>query len=164
MLVIRLSRKGRRNHPMYRIVVAEHSKPTDGKFVEAVGTYNSIAQDQPLLVNKERVEYWMSQGAKPSNTVAKLLNKVGFDLPIIQKQKPPKKSKKDEDQPKESKTEKGTVAKVEVDESKTEENKTEEVKPEKTSVDADETKTEDLKEEPETKVDKSANDNKKEND
>lgn len=149
MLVIRLSRKGRRNRPMYRIVVAEHSKPTDGKFVEVVGTYNSIAQDQPLLVNKERVEYWMSQGAKPSNTVAKLLNKVGFDLPIIQKQKPPKKSKKDEGQPKESKPEK---------------NKAEEVKPEKTSIDADENKTEDLKKEPETKVDKSANDNKKEND
>ena len=85
MLVIRLSRKGRRNRPIYRIVVAEHSRPTDGKFVEVVGTYNSIAPDKPLSVKKDRVEYWMSKGAKPSNTVAKLLNKVGFSLEVIKK-------------------------------------------------------------------------------
>lgn len=87
MLVIRLSRRGRRNLPMYRILVAEHSKPTDGKFVEMLGHYDPAALNQPLSVNKERVEYWMAQGAKPSNTVAKLLNRVGFDLPVVQKQK-----------------------------------------------------------------------------
>lgn len=96
MLVIRLSRKGRRNHPMYRITVAENSKPTGGKFVEVVGHYNPIAADQPLSVNKERVEYWLSQGVKPSNTVARLLNRVGFNLPVIQKQKPAKKRDKKE--------------------------------------------------------------------
>jgi len=129
LLVIRLSRKGRRNRPMYRIVVAEHSKPTDGKFVEIVGTYNSIAQNQSLSVNKERVKYWMSQGAQPSNTVAKLLNKVGFDLPVIQKQKLPKKGKKDENQPKESKAE-GSATKAKIDEPQKEENKTGEARPE----------------------------------
>lgn len=97
MLVIRLSRKGRRNRPIYRIVVAEHSRPTDGKFVEVVGTYNSIAADKPLSVKKDRVEYWMSQGAKPSNTVAKLLNKVGFNLEVIKKNKPSKQKTKEED-------------------------------------------------------------------
>ena len=78
---------------MYRITVAENSKPTGGKFVEVVGHYNPIAADQPLSVNKERVEYWLSQGVKPSNTVARLLNRVGFSLPVIQKQKSAKKLK-----------------------------------------------------------------------
>ena len=91
MLVIRLSRKGRRNHPMYRIQVAENSMPTDGKFVEIVGSYNPTATDQPLEVKKERVEHWIKQGAQPSNTVARLLNKVGFNLPVDQKNKAPKK-------------------------------------------------------------------------
>ncbi|MBU1082930.1 30S ribosomal protein S16 [Patescibacteria group bacterium] len=91
MLVIRLSRQGRRNSPTYRLVVAENSKATDGSFVEIVGNYNSIAKDQPLVVEKERIEYWISQGAKPSNTVAKLLNRVGFDLSVEKKSKAPKK-------------------------------------------------------------------------
>jgi len=97
LLVIRLSRKGRRNRPIYRIVVAEHSRPTDGKFVEVIGAYNSIAADKPLSVKKDRVEYWMSKGAKPSNTVAKLLNKVGFDLKIVKKNKPSKQKTKEGD-------------------------------------------------------------------
>lgn len=91
MLVIRLSRKGRRNHPMYRLLVAEHSKPTDGDFVEIVGHYNPTAPDQPLTVNKERISYWMSKGALPSNSVSKLLNRVGFDLPVEEKHREPKK-------------------------------------------------------------------------
>lgn len=91
MLVIRLSRKGRRNFPMYRLQVAENSMPTDGKFVEIVGSYNPTATDQPLEVKKDRVEYWISKGAQPSNTVAKLLNKVGFNLPVEQGNKAPKK-------------------------------------------------------------------------
>lgn len=82
---------------MYRLVVAENSNPTDGKFVEIVGNYNSIAQDQPLAIEKERVEYWLSKGAQPSNTVARLLNsKAGFSLPVETKNRPPKKQAKEE--------------------------------------------------------------------
>ncbi|MFH1088528.1 MAG: 30S ribosomal protein S16 [Patescibacteria group bacterium] len=94
LLVIRLSRKGRRNFPMYRLQVAENSMPTDGKFVEIVGNYNPTAADQPFEVKKDRVEYWISKGAQPSNTVAKLLNKVGFNLPVEQGNKAPKKKAK----------------------------------------------------------------------
>jgi len=76
---------------MYRLTVAENSMPTDGKFVEIVGSYNPTALDQPLVVQKDRVEYWISKGAKPTNTVAKLLNKQGFSLPVTQYHKAPKK-------------------------------------------------------------------------
>lgn len=79
---------------MYRIQVAENSMPTDGKFVEIVGHYNPTSTDQPLEVKKERVEYWIKQGAQPSDTVAKLLNKVGFSLLVEQKNKSPKKKAK----------------------------------------------------------------------
>lgn len=89
--MIRLSRKGRRNHPMYRITVAENSMPTDGKFVEIVGNYNPTDLNQPLVVQKDRVEYWISKGAKPTNTVSKLLNKQGFNLPVEEYHKAPKK-------------------------------------------------------------------------
>lgn len=76
---------------MYRITVAEHSKPTDGKFVEIIGHYNPIAKDQPLEVKKDRVDYWVSQGVQVSNTVAKLLNKIGYKFEIIEKKRTPKK-------------------------------------------------------------------------
>lgn len=91
MLVIRLSRQGRRNSPTYRLVVAENSKPVDGSFVEIVGNYNSVATEQPLVIEKERIEYWLSKGATPSNTVARLLNRVGFNLPVEKGSGAPKK-------------------------------------------------------------------------
>lgn len=93
MLVIRLSRQGRRNHPAYRLMVAENSKATDGKFVEIVGNYNPISAEQPLVIEEARIRYWLSQGATPSNTVARLLNRVGFDLPVEQGHKAPKQTK-----------------------------------------------------------------------
>ncbi|MFA6398039.1 MAG: 30S ribosomal protein S16 [Patescibacteria group bacterium] len=76
---------------MYRITVAENSMPTDGKFVEIVGNYNPTDLGQPLVIQKDRVEYWISKGAKPTNTVAKLLNKQGFNLGVVQYHKAPKK-------------------------------------------------------------------------
>jgi len=76
---------------MYRITVAENSMPTDGKFVEIVGNYNPTDLSQPLNIQKDRVEYWISKGAKPTNTVAKLLNKQGFSLPVEEYHKAPKK-------------------------------------------------------------------------
>ncbi|OGB75443.1 30S ribosomal protein S16 [candidate division Kazan bacterium RIFCSPHIGHO2_01_FULL_49_10] len=75
---------------MYRLLVAEHSKPTDGDFVEIVGHYNPTATDQPLTVNKERVQYWISKGAQPTNSVSKLLNRTGFELPVEQRNRKPK--------------------------------------------------------------------------
>ena len=72
MLKIRMQRIGRINMPAYRIVVAEHTVgPKSGKFVEKLGTYNPKSKERTL--NVERVKYWISVGAKPSDTVHNML-------------------------------------------------------------------------------------------
>ena len=82
MLRIRLSRIGKKNTPIYKIVVAEKQRPVKGKFVESVGTYNPGAKD--ISLNSERIQYWISVGAQPSRTVHNLLvsNKVIEDTKI----------------------------------------------------------------------------------
>ncbi|MFA4874542.1 MAG: 30S ribosomal protein S16 [bacterium] len=69
---IRLARKGKRNAPFYHIVVADGSKPRDGRFIEVLGTYDPTHKDRLFSGKKERIEYWLSKGAKPSETVSKL--------------------------------------------------------------------------------------------
>ena len=75
MLMIRLSRIGKKKHPFYRVVVTEKTRPRNGRFVEIVGTYDP--QKKPALVQfkNERVQYWLSKGAQPSDTVRSLLRK-----------------------------------------------------------------------------------------
>lgn len=82
MLVLRLVRTGRRNQPKFRLVAAEQGKKLDGKVVEILGHYEPAAGAKPFVFDKEKVQGWLSKGALPSNTVAKLLNKQGFDLPV----------------------------------------------------------------------------------
>lgn len=72
MLVIRLSRTGRKNQPAYRMVVAEKSKPVKGRFVEVVGFYNP-SEKKAIKFDEKRIAYWISKGAKPSDTVASIL-------------------------------------------------------------------------------------------
>ena len=76
MLVIRLRRIGRKGDPHYRIVVAEHTAPVQGKFIAEVGHYHPKSKD--LALDKDRFLAWLEQGAKPSNTVAKLAEKSGL--------------------------------------------------------------------------------------
>lgn len=78
MLRIRLTRTGRAKQESFRIVVAEHTRPVKGKFIEVVGHYQPAKALKPLEIQKERIEYWMSKGAKPSSHVASLLKKKGF--------------------------------------------------------------------------------------
>ncbi|QQS59902.1 30S ribosomal protein S16 [Candidatus Peregrinibacteria bacterium] len=78
MLVIRMQRTGRKNAPFYHIVVAEKSKPVQGKFLERLGYYNPLVQPKDISLQKERVEYWISVGAQPSQTVARLCTKNGI--------------------------------------------------------------------------------------
>lgn len=76
MLKIRMQRTGRINSPSFRIVVVEHTaSPKAGKFVEKVGTYNPKTKERTL--DLERVKYWMSVGAKPSDTVHNMLVTLG---------------------------------------------------------------------------------------
>lgn len=73
---IRLTRMGRKKAPHYRIVVAHSSSPRDGRTVETLGYYKPLSNPARLVVNLERVEYWMGQGALPTETVRSLLAKA----------------------------------------------------------------------------------------
>ncbi len=84
-LKLRMARGGRRNLPFYRIVVTDSRSPRDGKFIEKIGTYNPmLANDNPqrVTLNTDRIKYWLSQGAQPSDRVAIFLAKAGLmDMP-----------------------------------------------------------------------------------
>lgn len=75
MLAIRLTRLGTKKKPFYRIVVLEKSTARDGRSLEILGTYNPLHNPAQIELNAERVEYWQSKGAKPSETVANLLRR-----------------------------------------------------------------------------------------
>ncbi|RSD28049.1 30S ribosomal protein S16 [Mesobacillus subterraneus] len=75
---IRLKRMGAKKSPFYRIVVADSRSPRDGRFIESVGTYNPVAQPAVVEINEELVLKWLSNGAKPSDTVRNLFSKQGI--------------------------------------------------------------------------------------
>jgi len=76
MLSIRLLRIGKKHQPSYKIVVVDKKRsPKSGKFTEQLGFYNPITKEKKI--NKERVEYWLSQGAQPSDTVHNFLIREG---------------------------------------------------------------------------------------
>jgi len=80
---IRLARHGAKKRPFYRIVVADGESPRDGKFLEMVGTYNPLLDPAEIRVKKDRVKYWLAQGARPTDTVKSILKKGGvFDNPV----------------------------------------------------------------------------------
>lgn len=94
MLKIRLTRRGKKKQPVYRIVVAEHTMPIKGKFIEMLGFYNP--KNKEIGLNKEKIEKWLKNGAKPSDTVAMLLKKNDIKLPEeFQKAKKYVKAKKE---------------------------------------------------------------------
>src|ERR1041385_7381024 len=72
---IRLRREGSKNRPYYRIVVADSRSPRDGKFIEIIGTYDPKQSGQNSSFSVERAEYWISKGARPSDTVRSLIRK-----------------------------------------------------------------------------------------
>ncbi len=79
-LTIRMARGGRRNLPFYRIVVADKRYPRDGRFIEKLGTYNPLLKDgdeKRVVMNVERIKYWLGQGAQPSPRIARFLGKAG---------------------------------------------------------------------------------------
>ena len=93
-LKIRLARGGAKKRPFYRIVVAEASSPRDGRYVERVGTYNPMVpkdHDQRLIIDGERITFWLGKGAKPTERVQKMLASAGLMVaPVLRDQ--PKKS------------------------------------------------------------------------
>ena len=84
-LAIRMTRGGRKNRPYYRIVVADKRAPRDGRFIEKVGSYDPLLKsDRPdrVVLNAERIAYWIGQGAQPSDRVARFMGQAGIgDMP-----------------------------------------------------------------------------------
>ncbi len=74
---IRLRRTGMKAQPSYRVVVADSRSPRDGRFLENIGHYNPRTEPPTVSIDVERARHWLSQGAVPSDAVARLLEKEG---------------------------------------------------------------------------------------
>ena len=78
---IRLARGGAKKRPFYRIVAADSRSPRDGKFIEKLGSYSPLLKSEDanrIILNEERIRYWLSQGAQVSDRVARFLDKSGI--------------------------------------------------------------------------------------
>ena len=85
-LRIRLSRGGAKKRPFYRIVIADSRSPRDGKFIEKIGTYNPMLPKEGgnrLVIKEDRVKYWVSVGALPSDRVARFLGDAGLMEKVV---------------------------------------------------------------------------------
>ena len=78
MLRIRLRRVGKKGHPSYRIVVADSRAPRDGAYVEWIGNYDPMAEPPAVTIKADRAQAWLSQGAQPSDAVARILDWNGI--------------------------------------------------------------------------------------
>jgi small subunit ribosomal protein S16 len=88
LLRIRLRRVGKKKRPAYRVVVADSRAPRDGAFIETLGLYDPLTDPATLEINEEKARKWLQQGAKPSETVAKLMARQGL-LPKKADESPP---------------------------------------------------------------------------
>jgi len=73
---IRMKRVGAKNSPYFRIVVADSRSPRDGKFIEEIGSYQPLKQGDNFILKLDRAQYWVSKGARPSDTVASFIKKA----------------------------------------------------------------------------------------
>jgi small subunit ribosomal protein S16 len=76
MLVIRLRRAGSKNRPFFRVVVTEGKSAREGKFVEVLGHYNPRTKPETVVIDRERLAHWVGVGARPSNTVRTLVDRL----------------------------------------------------------------------------------------
>lgn len=82
MVKLRLKRMGKRHYPIYKIVAADSRFPRDGRFIEAVGTYNPNLDPMEVKLKEDRVKYWLGVGAQPTDTVRTLLRSEGLILKL----------------------------------------------------------------------------------
>ena len=75
---IRLTRKGAKKRPFYRIVVANSEAPRDGKFLEIIGTYNPLTDPAEIQIDPEKLRIWLDRGAQPTDTVRSLIKQKGL--------------------------------------------------------------------------------------
>ena len=76
MVKLRMRRTGCTNHATYRIVAADERSPRDGKFLEILGWYDTAIKDNNFKIDLERVDHWLSKGAKATETVASLIRRA----------------------------------------------------------------------------------------
>jgi small subunit ribosomal protein S16 len=76
MVVIRLRREGTKNTPYFKVVVADQRSPRDGKFIEIIGNYDPKKTGLNASIDLSRVDYWVGNGAQPSDTVRSLVKKI----------------------------------------------------------------------------------------
>lgn len=81
MVRIRLSRLGAKKKPFYRVVVADSRSPRDGSNLELIGHYNPMVEPPVVKIDLDRVDYWIKQGAQPSETVASLVKRARAAVP-----------------------------------------------------------------------------------
>ncbi len=75
---IRLRRMGKKKAPFYRVVVADSRSPRDGKFIDEIGTYDPNQEPSAFKFDEEKAKKWLSNGAKPTDTVGKLMKQAGL--------------------------------------------------------------------------------------
>lgn len=78
MVRIRLKRMGAHKRPYYRVVVSDSRTPRDGRFIEEIGTYNPLLEDDNVKLDEEKALQWLQTGAQPSDTVKSLFKKAGI--------------------------------------------------------------------------------------
>ncbi len=78
-VVIRLSRRGAKKRPFYRVVATDSRNPRDGRFLEILGTFDPLKEEDAFRIDKDKAQSWIQKGAKPSRTVASLLKKAGVE-------------------------------------------------------------------------------------
>lgn len=76
MVKIRLQREGKKKAPFYHIVVADSKSPRDGRIIEKIGTYNPMTDPCTVVLDQEKVNQWIKNGAKPTDTVKKIIENV----------------------------------------------------------------------------------------
>lgn len=77
---LRLRRMGKKKQPIYKIVAADSRSPRDGKFIEAVGLYNPLTNPHTIDLKEDRINYWLDNGAQPTDTVFSLFRQKGINL------------------------------------------------------------------------------------
>jgi small subunit ribosomal protein S16 len=92
MVKIRLRRTGAKGKPNYRLVVADSRSPRDGAFIDIIGHFNPLTDPETVVINEEKARHWLSHGAQPTDTAARLLSKAG----ILQKSNTSKETPKHE--------------------------------------------------------------------
>jgi len=84
MVKIRLTRLGSKRNPHYRVVVVDSRKKRSADYIEQIGTYDPRnTTEQPLKLDAERATHWLAEGAQPTDTVVRLLQKAGIEVPNV---------------------------------------------------------------------------------